>query len=116
MCSRAVINLVETIAGNCLVAALWTSLHVAANNVGFPFYYTAVMTRASIGTPIIQFVAVPNALEVPVAKVVMCDGLGFANFLRPALNHPGTAINYEELWNFVPLAHFVIRQKLLRFA
>lgn len=91
--------------------ASWTPLHITANDVVFPFNYTAVMTRALVGTPIIGLVAISNALEISAADVVIRDGLGFANFLRPALDHAHAAMNYEALWNFTVLAHSAIRKK-----
>jgi hypothetical protein len=46
-----------------LHVAFWTSLHVTADDVVFPLNYTAVMTRAIVGTPIIGLVVVTKALE-----------------------------------------------------
>jgi hypothetical protein len=51
--SRAVILLVETVAGNCLSITLWTTLHIAANDVIFPLNHSAIMTRTLIRAPII---------------------------------------------------------------
>jgi hypothetical protein len=84
--------IVGAIARDRLPATSWTFLNVASHDMKLAFYYTTVVTRNFIGSPIRILIAVSYSRIGLTFDAVGENMLGFLNTLRPAFDHGHAAI------------------------